>query len=67
MNKPTQLCHASVIEAMVTFVLENEEKINAHSSGQIIFDYSRIQVACRIIPKPTVKRILPQQNERIKL
>lgn len=60
------LNYVSVIEAMVAHILENQEQIIAHSTGQIVLDYSRMQVACKIIPKPTIKRILPQE-ERIKL
>jgi len=63
-TKPPQSC-PSVIQAMVEHLLENQEQILAQSSGQVVLDYSRLQVAYKLIPKATYKKILAM--ERVKL
>lgn len=59
------MSHNPIIQAMIEHILENHAQITAHSSGQLIIDYSKCQVAFRVIPKPTIKQI--SQGERIKL
>ncbi len=62
-TKPHQFECSSIIEAMHAHIDEHSEDILSKRSGQIILDYSRHQVAFKMVNKAGLKKVVSDERK----